>query len=144
MLDSIALLQSGSVCWEWFIKAEAKKTGPSESTESEETRLTRKKDAQMLQLIVGGLERGNHTQGALRRAVSPGAGLCGGRNWTQQDHGGGEVTHHPKRANYGSRLLPSLKGLSLSDILPGLTHCPGMPLKDALGEPSASVAPFAG
>lgn len=28
MLDSVVLVQSGSVWWEWFIKAEAKKTGP--------------------------------------------------------------------------------------------------------------------
>lgn len=52
------------------------------------------------------------------------------------------MTHHPKRANYGPRLLPRPKGLALSDILSGLTHCPGMTLKDALGEPSASVAPL--
>ena len=55
-----------------------------------------------------------------------------------------EVTHHPNRANYVSRLLPQLNGPALSGVLPGLTHCPGMPLKDALGETTASVAPFVG
>ena len=47
----------------WFSKQRLKRLGPSESTQPEETRLTQKKDAQMLQLIVGGLERGNHARG---------------------------------------------------------------------------------
>lgn len=76
--------------------------------------------------------------------MSSGAGLRGGRKWTRGIVGEGEVTYYPKRANCGSRLLPRLNGPALSEVLPGLTHCPGMPLKDGLGETTASVALFAG
>lgn len=98
----------------------------------------------MLQLIVGGLERGNRAQGHSEGQLVQGQGCVGGGTGPGGIVGEGEVTHHPKGANYVSRLLPRLNGPALSDGLPGLTHCPGMPLKDALGETMASVAPFVG
>ena len=96
VLDSVALVQSGSVCWEWFIKAEAKKTGPQWVYTIGGDKINPEKRCPDVAVDRGWAGEGKPRPGALRGAVSPGAGLRGGGTGLMVSWGRGRWPTTPK------------------------------------------------